>query len=81
MAKIDKKKRKEFRYNRVIVTFFYAGIFEIPNVEAKRPADDAIPLTIICDNVREPGNLGSIIRIAAAVGCEKLLLMKGIVAR
>ncbi|XP_011705229.1 PREDICTED: rRNA methyltransferase 3, mitochondrial-like, partial [Wasmannia auropunctata] len=35
--------------------------------------------TIICDNVREPGNLGTIVRAAAAVGCEKLLLMKGCV--
>lgn len=34
-------------------------------------------MTIICDNVREPGNLGTIVRAAAAVGCEKLLLMKG----
>ncbi|XP_070157388.1 rRNA methyltransferase 3, mitochondrial [Polyergus mexicanus] len=53
------------------------GIFEIPDVAAKQPADDAIPLTIICDNIREPGNLGTIVRAAAAVGCEKLLLMKG----
>lgn len=57
---------------------FYAGIFNIPDIQNKKPADNAIPLTIICDNIREPGNLGSIIRIAAAVGCEKLLLMKGI---
>ncbi|GAB1867159.1 RNA methyltransferase-like protein 1 [Camponotus japonicus] len=53
------------------------GIFEIPDVTAKQPVDDAIPLTIICDNIREPGNLGTIVRAAAAVGCEKLLLMKG----
>ncbi|XP_029678925.1 rRNA methyltransferase 3, mitochondrial [Formica exsecta] len=53
------------------------GIFEIPDVTAKQSADDAIPLTIICDNIREPGNLGTIVRAAAAVGCEKLLLMKG----
>lgn len=55
------------------------GIFEIPDVDAKEPAENAIPLTIICDNVREPGNLGTIVRAAAAVGCEKLLLMKGCV--
>ncbi|XP_071562527.1 rRNA methyltransferase 3, mitochondrial [Temnothorax nylanderi] len=55
------------------------GIFEIPDMDDKEPAKDAIPLTIICDNVREPGNLGTIVRAAAAVGCEKLLLMKGCV--
>lgn len=57
--------------------FVGTGIFEIPDVDAKEPANDAIPLTIICDNIREPGNLGTIVRAAAAVGCEKLLLMKG----
>ncbi|XP_012524491.1 rRNA methyltransferase 3, mitochondrial [Monomorium pharaonis] len=55
------------------------GIFELPDISTKEPASDAIPLTIICDNVREPGNLGTIVRAAAAVGCEKLLLMKGCV--
>lgn len=46
-------------------------------MDDKEPPKDAIPLTIICDNIREPGNLGTIVRAAAAVGCEKLLLMKG----
>ncbi|KYN07122.1 RNA methyltransferase-like protein 1 [Cyphomyrmex costatus] len=55
------------------------GIFEIPDAETKEPAENAIPLTIICDNIREPGNLGTIVRAAAAAGCEKLLLMKGCV--
>ncbi|KZC05692.1 PREDICTED: rRNA methyltransferase 3, mitochondrial [Dufourea novaeangliae] len=55
------------------------GIFETPNIENTAPADDALPLTIICDNVREPGNLGSIMRAAAGVGCEKLILIKGCV--
>ena len=52
------------------------GIFNIPDMN-KQPVDDALPLTIICDNIREPGNLGAIMRCAAAVGCERLLLMKG----
>ncbi|XP_018355228.1 PREDICTED: rRNA methyltransferase 3, mitochondrial [Trachymyrmex septentrionalis] len=55
------------------------GIFDIPDVSTKEPAENAVPLTIICDNIREPGNLGTIVRAAAAVGCEKLLLMKGCV--
>ncbi|EZA55946.1 RNA methyltransferase-like protein [Ooceraea biroi] len=54
-------------------------IFDIPDIKDKEPPIDAIPLTIICDNIREPGNLGTIIRAAAAVGCERLLLMKGCV--
>ncbi|XP_033366788.1 rRNA methyltransferase 3, mitochondrial [Bombus vosnesenskii] len=55
------------------------GIFKTPNVHKNEPADNALPLTIVCDNIREPGNLGSIMRAAAAVGCEKLILMKGCV--
>lgn len=38
-----------------------------------------IPISILCDNIREPGNLGSIIRNAAAAGCENVLLTKGCV--
>ncbi|XP_029039164.2 rRNA methyltransferase 3, mitochondrial [Osmia bicornis bicornis] len=55
------------------------GIFNTPDVENTTPADNALPVTIICDNVREPGNLGSIMRAAAGVGCEKLIIMKGCV--
>lgn len=57
--------------------YFTSGIFNIPDTSNKEPTENAIPLTIICDNIREPGNLGAIVRCAAAVGCERLLLMKG----
>ncbi|XP_047363101.1 rRNA methyltransferase 3A, mitochondrial [Vespa velutina] len=55
------------------------GIFNIPDVERIESAPNALPLTIICDNIRDPGNLGSAIRIAAGVGCEKIILLKGCV--
>ncbi|XP_076240453.1 rRNA methyltransferase 3, mitochondrial [Calliopsis andreniformis] len=55
------------------------GIFKTPDVHNRNPANDSLPLTIICDNVRDPGNLGAIMRAAAGVGCEKLILMKGCV--
>ena len=38
-----------------------------------------IPLTLICDNVRDPGNMGTLIRCAAAVGCKLLVTTPGIV--
>ncbi|GLH03413.1 rRNA methyltransferase 3, mitochondrial [Gryllus bimaculatus] len=50
------------------------AILNTPNVSKKRPA--SLPLTVICDNVRDPGNLGTILRICAGVGCRKVVLTK-----
>ncbi|XP_003707127.2 rRNA methyltransferase 3, mitochondrial [Megachile rotundata] len=55
------------------------GIFDTPDVSNNPSDNHTIPLTIICDNIREPGNLGSIMRAAVGVGCEKLILLKGCV--
>lgn len=38
-----------------------------------------LPITVICDNIRDPGNLGSIIRTCAAAGCDRLIALKGCV--
>ena len=38
---------------------------------------DLLPITLICDNVRDPGNMGTLLRTAAAVGCQKVLVTKG----
>ncbi|CAG6001109.1 unnamed protein product [Menidia menidia] len=39
----------------------------------------SVPLSLICDNVRDPGNLGTMLRCAAAAGCRDVLLTKGCV--
>ncbi|CAL1570723.1 unnamed protein product [Knipowitschia caucasica] len=42
-------------------------------------SNDSIPLSVICDNIRDPGNLGTILRCAVAAGCRSVLLTKGCV--
>ncbi|GAA6225763.1 rRNA methyltransferase 3, mitochondrial [Lates japonicus] len=42
-------------------------------------AGHSVPLTLICDNIRDPGNLGTMLRCAAAAGCHNVLLTKGCV--
>ena len=35
-----------------------------------------IPLAMIFENIRTPDNLGALTRIAAAVGCQKIITTK-----
>ncbi|NXJ73309.1 MRM3 methyltransferase, partial [Trogon melanurus] len=59
------------------------GIFSKPDqAKMSYPAaqlTSSLPLFLICDNIRDPGNLGTILRAAAGAGCEKVLLTKGCV--
>ncbi|XP_010188232.1 PREDICTED: RNA methyltransferase-like protein 1, partial [Mesitornis unicolor] len=59
------------------------GIFAKPDhAKMSYPAaqlTSSLPLLLICDNIRDPGNMGTILRSAAGVGCEKVLLTKGCV--
>lgn len=36
-----------------------------------------LPIILICDQIREPNNLGAIIRSCAALPCAKVILLKG----
>ncbi|KAK3752082.1 hypothetical protein QZH41_016990, partial [Actinostola sp. cb2023] len=36
-----------------------------------------LPLTIICDGIKDPSNLGTLIRVCAASGCTSLITTKG----
>ncbi|XP_065550697.1 rRNA methyltransferase 3, mitochondrial [Lathamus discolor] len=59
------------------------GIFSKPDhTKMSYPAaqlTSSLPLLLICDNIRDPGNLGTILRSAAGAGCEKVLLTEGCV--
>ncbi|KAH8240175.1 hypothetical protein KR032_011865 [Drosophila birchii] len=36
-----------------------------------------LPITVVCDNIREPSNLGSIIRTCAALPCRQVVVTHG----
>ncbi|XP_014240407.1 rRNA methyltransferase 3, mitochondrial isoform X1 [Cimex lectularius] len=50
----------------------------------KRPkivpqSERSLPVTLVCDNVRDPGNLGAIFRVAAGAGVKNIQLTSGCV--
>ncbi|KAJ8267200.1 hypothetical protein GJAV_G00139660 [Gymnothorax javanicus] len=59
------------------------AIFSRPDasrlVFPQQQCSQSLPLYLICDNVRDPGNAGTILRSAAAAGCHSVLLTKGCV--
>jgi len=44
-------------------------------VVAKSP----LPITLVCDNIRQPDNLGAVLRVAAAAGAQQVVLTPGCV--
>ncbi|XP_059613357.1 rRNA methyltransferase 3, mitochondrial [Phlebotomus argentipes] len=52
------------------------AIFDRP-VVAHSETENILPISVICDNIREPSNLGSVIRMCAALPCREVLVMKG----
>lgn len=52
------------------------GIFKKPHTNQYEP-NESLPFTVILDNVREPNNLGAILRVCSGAGCSKVVLTKG----
>ncbi|XP_034480895.1 rRNA methyltransferase 3, mitochondrial [Drosophila innubila] len=56
------------------------ALFERPSpkgVEQQQLNTDPLPVTVVCDNIREPNNLGSIIRTCAALPCSQVVVTHG----
>lgn len=50
---------------------------DMSTIWQRNRASDVLPITVICDQIREPNNLGSIIRNCAAIGCAQVITVKG----
>lgn len=55
-----------------------SGVFEMPTSDNVKQLSKPLPFSLICDNIRVPGNLGAILRVAVGAGCEKVILSKGL---
>lgn len=53
------------------------AIFNRPDVSIQNQKKDSFPISVVCDNVRNPNNLGSIIRTCATIPCHQTILTKG----
>lgn len=56
------------------------AIFERPldmNALIEKRNIPKLPISLICDNIRDPSNLGAIIRVAAAASVDQIILTKG----
>ncbi|KAL2095778.1 hypothetical protein ACEWY4_007926 [Coilia grayii] len=83
-ASLVKVKFEEIKkWSELITPQGVIAIFSRPDVHKlafpKDQGGQTVPLSLICDNIRDPGNLGTILRCAAAAGCDSVLLSKGCV--
>ncbi|KYO33766.1 rRNA methyltransferase 3, mitochondrial [Alligator mississippiensis] len=83
-ASLVKVKFKDIKlWSDLVAPQGLVGIFSKPDcTKMDYPAiqlRNSLPLSLICDNIRDPGNLGTILRSAAGAGCSKVLLTKGCV--
>ena len=62
---------------RVSAVCHVSAVCQMPKVGELTSEIEPLPITLICDNVRDPGNMGTLLRSAAAVGCQKVLVTKG----
>uniref|UniRef100_T1JQI6 tRNA/rRNA methyltransferase SpoU type domain-containing protein n=2 Tax=Tetranychus urticae TaxID=32264 RepID=T1JQI6_TETUR len=55
------------------------AIFAKPTMDQESSATRSccLPITVIGDNIRDPGNMGALIRSSAAIGVEMLICTKG----
>ncbi|XP_076835694.1 rRNA methyltransferase 3B, mitochondrial [Brachyhypopomus gauderio] len=82
-ASLINVKPEDIRISGLDSPFDVVAVFRRPEVSRMHFPEEkrgkALPLTLICDNMRDPGNLGVVLRCAVAAGCHSVLLTKGCV--
>ncbi|XP_053728962.1 rRNA methyltransferase 3A, mitochondrial [Synchiropus splendidus] len=81
-ATLVKVKFEEIKiWSEVVAPQGVIAIFSRPDPSQLSFTDmgHSVPLSLVCDNIRDPGNLGTMLRCAAAAGCHNALLTKGCV--
>jgi len=67
-------------FTRVVFSHF-TGICSIPDQETQVVISDGTavrrPISLICDNIRDPANMAVLITSAVATSCDQLLITKG----
>ncbi|UXI17046.1 1-phosphatidylinositol 4 5-bisphosphate phosphodiesterase-like [Sarcoptes scabiei] len=68
-------------YSSLITPPGFLAIAELPDQSeiVAKYQHDGFPLILICDTLRDPGNLGTILRTSVAAGIRKVILTKGCV--
>ena len=59
--------------------FFSLATFDLDEIKmaiSEKPNESSVPITVILDNVRTPDNIGALTRVAAAIGCKKIISTK-----
>ncbi|KRZ19752.1 S-adenosylmethionine mitochondrial carrier protein [Trichinella pseudospiralis] len=79
---VDKVRISTHRMNTWSLLDSPPGIMAVakkPTYEEISKSNDSniLPLTVICDGMKDPGNVGSLIRSLAAIGCRRILAVTG----
>lgn len=80
-TKLVKVLYKDMRlFSSLVTSPGLMAVCEKPDYSKPLPLNDEenqMPLSLVCDNIRDPGNLGTLLRTGVAAGASQIILTKG----